>query len=76
MGRSSGLKVGNLEVKDGKMGVRERKERRNVEADFNEFTDRWALSSDSVGWSVIKEMGLYTERQEELNRGFWPAAAP
>lgn len=76
LGRSSGFKVGNHEVKDGKMGIGKRKERRNVEAGFNEVTDRRALGSDSVGWSVVKEMGLNTERQEEINRGFWPTVAP
>lgn len=53
LGRSSGFKVGNHEVKDGKMGIGKRKERRNMEAGFNEVTDRRAL-----GWSVVKEMGL------------------
>lgn len=69
LGRSSGLKVGNLEVKDSQVGVGKKKERRNVEEKceiFNEFTGGWALSSDSVGWSVVKEMELNTERQEEI----------
>lgn len=73
--RSSGFKVRNHEVKDGKMGTGKRKERRNVEAGFNEVTDHRALGSESVGWSVIRDGTQHQEARRD-EQSFWSPVAP